>query len=277
MLPVLRAAAGRRGYALSGAPEATLAFASRAPEALATVTIDVDGHRVNALVSTAAGTTVVDDSVSPEGTVLGRVALGGLVVEGVPAISRNLADVSRATGVEIGAVIGADLLVRLHATLDGPGRTVTFRTTSAPPPAAGAQRLDLFAFEGSLLAVRASINAAPPAFFALDTSAALPIALTARAVRAAGVDLGSLEAPPGAPEGVRIYEVPELHLGATIVPGVPAVVGVVPDELARIAGTRIDGMLGLLVLGQLVVTFDPEARSVVLSQPAPTPAATAAP
>ena len=77
--------------------------------------------------------TVVDDSVSAAGTMLGRVALGGLIVENVPAISRDLADVSRAVGVETGVVIGADLLLRLHATLDGPGRAVTFRTTSAPP------------------------------------------------------------------------------------------------------------------------------------------------
>jgi hypothetical protein len=277
MLPVLRAAAGRRGYVLSGAPEATLAFASRAPEALATVSIEVDGRTVNALVSTAAGTTIVDRSLSPTGTTLGRVSLGGLVVENVPAISRSLADVGRAAGVEIGAVIGADLLVRLHATLDGPARSVTFRTTSAPPPATGAQRLDLFAFEGALLAVRASLNDSRPAFFVLDNSAALPVALSERAVRAEGVDLGSLEAPPGAPEGVRLYEIPELHLGSTLVQGVPAVVGVVPEELARVAGTRIDGMLGLLVLGQLVVTFDPEARSVLLSQPAPTETTTAAP
>ncbi len=272
MLPVLRAAAGRHGYTTSGAAEATLSFASSAPDALATVSIDVDGHAVNALVSTAAGTTVVDDAVSPAGTVLGRVALGALVVESVPAISRDLADVSRAAGVEIGAVIGADLLVRLHATLDGPARTVTFRTASAPPPANGAQRLDLFAFEGTLLAVRASINEAPPAFFALDTSAALPIALTTRAVRAAGVDPSSLESPPGAPANIRIYQVPELHLGTTVVAGIPAVVGLVPDELARIAGTRIDGLLGLLVLGQLIVTFDPESKSVLLSQPLPTDA-----
>lgn len=277
MSPVLRAAVGRHGYATSGAPEATLTFESARPTALATVSIEVDGRTVNALVSTAAGMTVVDDSVSPSGTVLDRVALGGLVLENVPAISRDLADVSRAAGVEIGAVIGADLLLRLHATLDGPGRTVTFRTTSAPLPAAGAQRLDLFAFEGTLLAVRASINAAPPMFFALDTSAALPVALTVRAVRAAGVDPSSLEEPPGAPEGVRLYEVPELHLGSTIVQGVPAVVGLVPEELARIAGTRIDGLLGLLVLGQLVVTFDPETKCVLLSQPATTSTVAATP
>lgn len=271
MLPVLRAARGRHGYTVSGAAEATLPFASQAPDALETVSITVDGRAVNALVSTAAGATVVDDSVSPTGTLLGRVALGGLVVENVPAISRNLADVSTAAGVEIGAVIGADLLLRLHATLDGPARAVTFRAASAGAPAAGAQQLELFAFEGTLLAVRASINDAPPAFFALDTSAALPIALTARAVHAAGVDPSALQSPPGAPEGVQLYEVPELHLGGTIVQGVPAVIGVVPDELARIAGTRIDGMLGLFVLGQLIVTFDPEGKSVSLSQPTAAP------
>jgi len=273
MLPVLRAAAGRPGYVLSGAAESTLAYAARAPDALTTVSIEIDGRAVNALVSTAAGAMVVDDSVSRTGTLLARVALGALIVENVPALSRDLADVSTAAGVEIGAVIGADLLVRLHATLDGPGRSVTFRAAAAPLPTTGAQRLDLFAFEGTLLAVRASINDSRPAFFALDNSAALPVALTMRAVRAAGVDAADLETPPGAPPGVQLYTVPALHLGSTVVEQVPAVVGIVPEDLARIAGTRIDGMLGLFVLGQLVVTFDPEGKSVVLSQPAPPAAA----
>ena len=121
--------------------------------------------------------------------------------------------------------------------------------------------------------MRASINDSRPTFFALDNSAALPIALTLRAVRAAGVDAADLETPPGAPPGVQLYTVPALHLGSTVVEQVPAVVGIVPEDLARIAGTRIDGMLGLFVLGQLVVTFDPEGKSVVLSQPAPAAAA----
>lgn len=65
---------------------------------------------------------------------------------------------------------------------------------------------------------------------------------------------------------MQLYEVPELHLGPTIVQGAPAVVGVVPDELARIAG-----VLCLFGLGQLIVTFDPEGKSVSLSQPVAQP------
>ncbi len=266
--PALRAAAGRVGYAISGDAEATIPFDARAPDALATIALEIDGRRVHALVSTAAGLTVVDDALARGGTLLGRVALGGLVVEGVPALARDLADVSAAAGTEIAAVVGADLLLRLHATLDGPGRAVTFRARPAPPPAAGAQRLDLYAFEGSLLAVRGAIDAAPATFFALDSSAALPVALTARAIHAEGVTSRPLPTPPGTPEGITLYALAALRLGDTVVEGVPAVVGVVPDALARVAGTRIDGMLGLHVLGQLVVTFDPIERAVLLAQPA---------
>jgi hypothetical protein len=259
-------------YALSGAAEATLAFDAREPGALATIPIDVDGRRVNALISTAAGLTLVDDAISQRGMRIGRLALGGLVVEGVPALARDLADVSGAAGREIGAVIGADLLLRLHATLDGPGRAATFRAQAVTPAADGLVRLDLHAFEGTLLAVPVGLGAAPEAFFALDTSAALPVALTPRAARAEGVGARALPTPPGAPEGVSLVALPALHFRGAVIEDVPALVGVVPDSLARVAGTRIDGLLGLHFFDQVVVTFLPEERTLVLAGPtSPTP------
>jgi len=256
-------------YALSGAPEATLPFDAREPGALATVTIDLDGRRVHALVSTAAGLTLVDDTISERGMRIGRLALGGLVIEGVPALARDLADVSGAAGREIGAVIGADLLLRLHATLDGPGRAVTFRAQAVTPAANGLVRLDLYAFEGTLLAVPVGLGAAPEAFFTLDTSAALPVALTPRAARGEGVGARPLPTPPGAPEGVSLVALPALRFRGAVIEDVPALVGVVPDSLARVAGTRIDGLLGLHFFEQVVVTFLPEERTLVLAAPTP--------
>jgi hypothetical protein len=268
--PALAAAAEAPvAYALSGDAEATLAFDAREPGALATIPIDIDGRGVHALVSTAAGLTLVDDALAQRGTRLGRVALGGLVVEGVPALARDLADVSGAAGREIGAVIGADLLLRLHATLDGPGRTATFRAQAATPAADGLVRLDLHAFEGTLLAVPVGLGAAPEAFFALDTSAALPVALTPRAARAEGVGARSLPTPRGAPEGVSLVALPALHFRGAVIEDVPALVGVVPDSLARVAGTRIDGLLGLHFFEQVVVTFLPEERTLALAGPTP--------
>jgi hypothetical protein len=268
--PALAAAAEAPvAYALSGEPEATLAFDAREAGALATIPIEVDGRPVHALVSTAAGLTLVDDALAQRGTRLGRIALGGLVVEGVPALARDLADVSGAAGREIGAVIGADLLLRLHATLDGPARAVTFRAAAWAPAANGRVRLELFAFEGSLLAVRVGLGAAPESFVAIDTSAALPVALTPRAASAEGVGARPLPTPPGAPEGVSLVELPTVRLAGAVIESVPALVGVVPDSLARVAGTRIDGLLGLQLLEQVVVTFLPEERALVLAAPGP--------
>ena len=71
---------------------------------------------------------------------------------------------------------------------------------------------------------------------------------------------------------MSLVALPALHFRGAVIEDVPALVGVVPDSLARVAGTRIDGLLGLHFFDQVVVTFLPEERTLVLAGPtSPTP------
>lgn len=268
MLPILRSATEPHIYGLGGAAEATLPYAGASAEevSLPVVHVTIDGHAMDALVSTAAGLTVLGNAdTHAHGTILHRVELGGIVIENVPALSRSLADVAQVVHREIGAVIGTELLIRLHATLDGRGRRLILRTQPAPPSTTvEVATADYAAFEGAMLAVRANIGDGPVGYWEVDTSLDLPLALTERAVTGAHIDLAHLPPAPGAPPGVKMVQGVTLHLGTAQIDGVPGIVGIVPDELAHIAGTRIDGILGQQIFGQLTMTIDTEARQLLL-------------
>jgi hypothetical protein len=286
--PSLRALGDRTPYAIEGSAIETVAYAPASRGAgLPLVAASLDGRAALALVSTAAGTTVLDPGAPAAGPVVGRLGLGSLTVHNVPVVTRDLSDVRDATGADVRMVIGAELLLRLHATLDGPGARLVLHATAPLPPSPAAQRLPLHAFEGSLLAVPLTVAGGHPAasavgaadsvgraglrgamgLYVLDTGARFFVAVTERAVRGAGADPLALPRPPGAPEGVRLWTAPVLMLGEAAITDVPAIVGLVPDDLARIAGTRIDGILGQLALGQLVVTLAPSEGAVYFAQP----------
>jgi hypothetical protein len=284
--PALRALGDRRPYVVEGAATATLPHAPAAqPSGLPLVTASLDGRAVLALVSTAAGTTVLDPGAPVAGPVVARLGLGPLTVRDVPVVTRDLGELREASGADVRLVIGAELLLRLHATLDGPAARLVVRAAPAPVPSGAAQRLPLHAFEGSMLTVPLTVAEGPPGaagpapgagasrgrsatgLYVLDTGARFFLAVTERAVRGAGTDPLTLPRPPGAPEGVRLWTVPVLLLGDTPADQVPAIVGLVPDDLARIAGTRIDGILGQFALGQLVVTIAADEGAVYLAQP----------
>lgn len=268
MLPILRDAGSTPLYALSGAPEATLAYVGDSSDAvpLPVVHVTIDGHACDALVSTAAGLTVVPQAAGAQthGKMLATIELGGLTVSHVPAITRDLADVSRVTHRDIGAVIGTEVLLRLHATMDGRNRRLVVRQAAPPQPAHDVATADWAAFEGAMLAVRASIDGGPRGFWEVDTSLDLPMALTQRAVSDAHVPAERMQPAPGAPPDVKMVQGLLLHLGSADIGGVPGIVGIVPDELAHIAGTRIDGILGQQIFGQVTMTIDTETRTLWL-------------
>lgn len=240
MIPALRAAP--EPYAVEGA-EATLPLA---PFPLPVVSVRVDTVETLAILGSGAHVAVLDPSIRNAPGAIDELGLGALRVRGVPHVVRSLEAISAALGAEIGMVIGAELLLRLAATLDGPGGRVTFR---ASPPSSGGTSAPCMALGGSFLAAPATLDGRA-AWLTLDTAGAYPLALT-----------------PAAAEGLEGWRsdavtVGALRLGALQVEDIPALRGVLDEGHARAVAAPVSGSVGWGLLGQLVVTFHPGGRIV---------------
>lgn len=265
MLPLARAAGAGPFYTLTGSATAEISYeGAAATMPIPIIAVSIDGHATNALIATSASTTVIDDDGHPTGTVLSDLGMGAVHMHGVPAFARDLGDIERAVGMPIGAVIGTDILFRLHATLDGPGRKLLVRATASQIPP-DALTLPFRMFEGSLLAVQANLNDGAPQYYVLDSAAGLVLALANVAVESMHLNVADLPEVPGSPvPNARVVDIETFHLGAAAIEHVPGVTELVPPHLAEIAGLRIYGVIGSQFLGQFQVTFDTENKSVAL-------------
>lgn len=265
MLPLARDAGAGPYYALTGSATAEVGYeGAAATMPIPIIAVSIDGHATNALIATSASTTVIDDDGHPTGTVLADFGIGAVHMRRVPAFARDLSDIEHAVGMPIGAVIGTDILFRLHATLDGPERKLIVRAT-APTIPEDALALPFRMFEGSLLAVQAGLNDGAPQYYVLDSAAGLVLALANVAVQSMNLNVADLPEVPGSPvPNARVVDIETFHLGAAAIEHVPGVTELVPPHLAEIAGLRIYGVIGSQFLGQFQVTFDTENNSVAL-------------
>jgi hypothetical protein len=252
MLPAVRAARDAGApYRTSGSEDATLAL-EHLP--LPVVRVRVDALETSAIVGTGAFLTVLDPRVRASAGTIDELRLAGLVVHDVPHTVRSLDAVSEALGVEVGMVLGADLLMRMRATLDGPhGQLVLHATAPARPDTNTAPLLTL---TGSFVALVATVGDAP-AWLTVDTAGLFPIALAPGAEEALG--LSDVEWTSG--PGTTSYTVAgRVRLGSLEVEAVPLVRGVLDEGHARAVGAPVAGSVGWGLLGQLTVSFDPRAR-----------------
>jgi hypothetical protein len=265
MLPLSRAATAGPYFSATGDASAEIPYQGAAATLpIPIVAITIDGHATNALIATSASTTVVDDDGHPSGSVIADIGLGALHVHNVPSFARDLSDIENAVHIPIGAVIGMDILLHLHATLDGPNRKLIVRT-AAPEIANDSLALPFAMFQGSLLAIRATINDGQPQYYALDSAAGLVLALADVAVQSMHVDPATLPLVPGSPvANARVVDIESFHLGAAAIEHVPGVTGLVPPGLVEVAGTRIYGVIGGQFLAQFQMTFDTESNAVAL-------------
>jgi hypothetical protein len=231
-LPALRAARdAERVYATSGATQAELPLEALD---LPVVRVRADTFETLALVGTGVDFVVVDPSLSGEGGVIDELALGALTVEGVPFVVRSLASVREALSAEIGLVIGAELLMRLSATIDGPRRRLV--VYAEPPARAPTTDAPLLTPTAAFLAVPVRV-ADRETWMTLDTAGAFPIAIVSE---------------PGEPE---VQVAPSVRIGGLIVEDIPVVSGVLDAEYARAIGAPIAGSIGWTLLGQLTISF----------------------
>ena len=262
ILPIARASAGVAPYEVQGDDVVTLALDPRAP--VPVIEIDVDGRSLHALVATSADTTVIDDDVRATAGMADRIAFDSLSVANVPVLSRDLGDISATLGVDLGAVIGTDLLLRLVVTIDGRERRLVLRQRGFEPSADSAS-VSFATFEGSFLAVPATVNDDASGWYTLDTSGLFPVALGPLGLEALELDPAELEPAPGAPsDEVRMTTLESIRIGDMQMEGVPAVTGIFPADLSELAGAPISGIVGAAVTHQLRVTIDPESRRLYI-------------
>ncbi len=221
---------------------------------LPVVRVRVDAVETLAVIGSGSYLAVLDPSVRRAPGAIDELTLGGMRVRNVPHTVRPLAPIREALGADIGMVIGASLLVRLHAVLDGPGQRLRLSDTAAPP-ADGATRAPLRWPSGSFLTVAGQLGQAP-AWLTVDTAGLFPIALSPGAGEALGIPEAEWQATEAGP---ALWLAPEVRLGGLAVEQIPLVRGLLGEDHARAAEAPIAGSLGWTLLGQLVTRFEADA------------------
>ncbi|MEM9192678.1 MAG: hypothetical protein AAGF12_26125 [Myxococcota bacterium] len=258
VLPVLRGV-GQELYQVRGEARGTIPFVGSS--ALPIVAIEIDGEEALALVSTAADWMVVDPAIRPEGGVLREVGLGGVTVEAVPALARDLDGIRAELGVDVTAVLGLDLLLRFSFTLDFRERWMVLEREGEPTDGTPAM-VGYTMLSSDFLAVVAEADG-QSGWFVIDTAGAFPLALADELVDRLALSDDRLVAVPGAAsDTIRGTEIRRLGIGNFAVDEVPAVTGLVPEELGALTGTRVSGMIGAMALQQFKLRFEPSRRIV---------------
>ncbi|HJL20230.1 MAG TPA: hypothetical protein RMH99_31475, partial [Sandaracinaceae bacterium LLY-WYZ-13_1] len=247
--PAVRAAAAGEPYATRGDASAELPLEALP---LPVVRVRVDALETLAVVGSGAHFAVLDPSVRATAGAIDELTLGALRVRDVPHTVRSLEAVREALGADVGMVIGADLLLRLHATLDGPGgRLVLHAERPARPDTTTAP---LLRPTGAFLAVPARVGA-HEGWLTLDTAGLFPVALGPGGDEALGLADAAWQATAQGPS----MTVADVRLGALHAEGLPLVRGLLDESHARAVGAPVAGSLGWTVLSQLAITFDAPA------------------
>jgi hypothetical protein len=243
-----------RPYAVEGAERAELELVE-AP--LPLVRVRVDTREVLALIGTGADFVLVDPAVRDASGTLGELGLGALRVRDVPFLTRSLEPVREGLGQDVRVVIGADLLMRLGATLDGPARRLHVHRE---PPVRGEDASAALLTPGAaFLVVEARVDDRR-GWLTVDTAGLVPVALGPDGAEALG--LAELEWS-GSEPGPRLAVVPALQLGSMVIEELPVVQGLLDESHARAAGAPVIGSVGWTLLGQLRLGFDPHGRRIV--------------
>ncbi|MFK7985328.1 MAG: hypothetical protein AB8I08_04790 [Sandaracinaceae bacterium] len=234
------------------------------PLALPVVEVEVDAVQTLALVGTGVHLSVLDPAVRRQPGAIDELQIGELRVAHVPHTVRDLGAVSEALGVRIGMVLGADLLMRLGAILDGPAGTLTL---SDAPPAPTPASAPLLSLTGSFLAVAAT-RGESRAWFTLDTSGLFPIAVSPSGGEALGLVESDWSNATDGPEMALV----DLTLGTLPAEGIPVVRGLLAPRYAEAIGAPVSGSIGWLLLSQLQLRFDRSSRTLFFGDAAPSSA-----
>ena len=258
-----RRGAGRTPFVLSGGMLAAIEMVHVSPVApYFIIPVEIDGESALAMLATGSAEVVLDSATRPEPSWVSLRLGQRLEVHDVPALAQDLSGISKEVGAPIKALLGVNILRHLNATIDYEGRQFVARSY-APPPPPSATRLNPHYVRGGGMVVRGTMGGekGPGAALLVDTSRPFPLALDDGGWKKAGVDVTTLKPVAGDPEQkLREGMVPLLRLGAFDIPRVLGLGGVPINEIEKVMGVDLDGVMGAGLLYQFRCTFGDDGR-----------------
>ena len=237
------------------------------------VPVEIDGEEALALVSTGNAEVVLDSATRNQPSWVSLAFRGSdperrFEVRDVPAMTQDLAAISHQLNAPIKALLGVNLLRRLHATLDHDGRQFVVRSFEPPPPPV-ASKVDLFYLRGGGLVMSGTFGSedAAPAPLFIDTAMIHAVALDAAGWKKAGVDPAELSLlGQDAAQKLRGGTLPLLRFGSFERPHVRAVFGAPIEKIERELGIDVDGAVGAGFLSDYRVSFSDGGRTLWVEQ-----------
>lgn len=230
------------------------------------VPVEINGEPVLSLVATGTSEVMLDSGSSAKPSWISMRFGRRIEVRDVPALSQDLSGLSQQLGAPIKALLGANLLRHVNATLDFRGRQFVARLFSAPPPPL-ASRLDVAYLRGGGMVITGHLADRDAASALLvDTSMGFSAALDDAGWKKIGLDASKLEPLPGPGPEVRQGTLASLKLGSFTVPSVPAVLGPSFDRLEKELEVDLDGALGAGLLASFRMTLAESGRVLWLEQ-----------
>lgn len=260
---------GRRPFAMEGNLVAALEMPQAGP--LLIVPCELDGENILAMVATGVAELTLDSATRKEPAWV-SMRFGGIEVKDIPGVTQDLSGVSRQLGAPIKALLGVNVLRRMHVTFDRRASQFVVRREDpfAPPDAS---RVPLYYVRGGGMMMRAGLSQKSDgtANLLVDTSSPFPLSLSDASFAKAGIALSTLKGDPGLPPTYKTGVLPIVRVGGFEVPQTPAVQGANMDEIRSRIDVEFGGILGAGFLMPFRVTFGDEGRFVWL-EGAPPPA-----
>lgn len=227
------------------------------------VPLEIDGDGALAIVSTGNAEVMLDSASRREPSWVSLRFGQRLEVKDVPALTQDLSAVSTQLGAPIKALLGANLLRHLNATLDFRGRQFVARAFVPPPPPV-ASRVEPYYLRGGGMVVHGALGEGDGrrASFFVDTSMGHTVALDEGGWRKIGIDAKALPALGS----LRSGSIPLLQFGAFKLPKITAVFGAPIAAVERELEIDIDGALGAGLLAGFRVTFSDGGRVLWVEQ-----------
>ncbi|MCA9708388.1 MAG: retropepsin-like domain-containing protein [Myxococcales bacterium] len=258
-----------------------------ATQPLAVVQIEIDDEPVSAIVDTGASDLILSHtfatargiSVRPlgqtppgmpnvgfgqaESVTLGDVTLGNVPVDVFD--DRAMADMAGDALPEVKAVVGMSLLADFQVTVDVPGEVLELvgsRCKSDLQARRVGEGVPFWQHETHYIYVMARMNDAEGIYLVNTGMRGADLTATQLAYGHAGIG-----APVVRDDAAPMVEVASFVLGDTTLPKLAAAYGFF-EQTSTSDGFRLDGMIGLGVMGQRRWTLDFETRRIYFSTPA---------
>ncbi|MDB4941975.1 MAG: hypothetical protein JWP97_1509, partial [Labilithrix sp.] len=254
---------GRHPFAIEGGVVASVEMPQAGPALI--VPMELEGERVLALVATAMGELMIDSASRREPAWVNLRFGDRLEVKDVPALTTDLSAISRQLGAPIKALIGVNALRHMHVTFDRRGSQFVVRKAEAAAPP-DSTRVPVFYVRGGGMVMRAAVNTKEDgnALLFVDSSAFYPLALDDANLKKAGADLSKFTGAQGAPQNMKLGQLPYFKIGTMELPQVPAMQGASMTEYRQNFDVDLGGVVGAGLLSAFRVTFGEEGRSLWL-------------